>query len=213
MVGMAREEAVQDDRRLLLAREGRVARRRRGQQGEGVEDGRLVVLREAPRDVGHRRVERLRTGAGVRARVVGADGRDVRTLAVGGGAEGGRSLRRRLARGQVRRRRRSPDRVVIRHGDPPLGHAALRVLARHVLEPATRFLVAERVQERGGAGEGSGRFRPAGDLEIDGAELLAPGMGVGVLLSARVLRAHGRGRDQDGGKGDTRERRDHPDLR
>jgi hypothetical protein len=212
MIGVPGQEPVEDARRLLLARERRVTRRRRGQQGQGVEDRRLVVRRETPGHVRHGHLERLRAGARVGRGVVGADGGDVRALAVGGGAEGRRPLRGRFARGQVRGRGRRPDRVVIRHGDPPLRHAAFRVLRGHALERAARFLVAERMQERGGAGESSGGGRRARHREIDGAELLTRGVCVGVLLSARVIRTCGDGRGQDDGEdgGKAWGQRDHP---
>ena len=128
MVGVPGQEAVEHPRRLLLARERGVTRRRRGQEGEGVEDRRLVVRGETAGHVRHGDLERLRAGAGVRRGV------EIRRR--------GRCTR---ARGRWRRRGpppRLPPPAAAggppaaagsrsggnSHGDPPLRHAAARIL-------------------------------------------------------------------------------------
>ena len=51
MLRLERQEAVQDRGRLLLVREARVARRRRAEQRQGVEDPGFVVVRQLLREL------------------------------------------------------------------------------------------------------------------------------------------------------------------
>ena len=140
---------------------------------------------------------------------------DVSALALGPGRNGRGHGCRVGACGELIGRRRRPDRVVVGHGDPPLRHRAPWILPGHVLERAARFLVAERVQERGGAREGGRGFLRAGHREVHGAELLPRGVRVGMILSARVTRRRGQGCGQDDGEygGHTSGHRVHFDLR
>ena len=202
MLRLEGQEGVQDRGRLLLVREARVARRRRAEQRQGVEDLRFMVVGQLLRELPDGIAVGLRAGLVIEpigVAIEGADRGDVSALPLGlcielrGLSRGGRSRR------QLLRIRRGPDRVVPGHRDSPVGHRARGILRRDGLERPPRFLVAEGVQESDGARE-LGVDPPAGGRKVDASQGLH--FAVGVLV---FLRQAGRREQQAGGESDRKE--------
>ncbi len=209
MIGRAGQHGVEDVRRLLLHGVRLVGGGRRSEQGQAVEDRRLLVRRVARVDLLHRAreggrscaviqvvgpgVERLHRGHVVPlARRGRAGGRGLL-----GFVEPARQLRRAGGGGRVGRR---PDGMEQGHGDAPVRHRAGGIRGQHVLERALRLLVGERVQESDRALELRPRRRRAGDGEVHRPQLLARRD----RMLVRFL-----GESGEGGDGEERRRRDH----
>ena len=176
MIGLDRQQAVENLRRFLLPGVGLVGRRVVGhaENREGVEDRGLVVVGVALAHARHR----LFVGHDARrmrhriALVVGGDASDVVALTGARRAQGRRLLRRRSSCSEFALRRRPPDGVEVRHRDAPLRQAAIWILRRNLLEHRRRLGVGEGMQKRQAALEGRLNLPVARGWKADLAELL-----------------------------------------
>ena len=176
MIGILREEPLEDLRRLELAGVGLVVLRRRGLQRQRVVRPRLEVVGVPLRHLLHRpcvRGEPCAQRGRVVVAVVRRDRLDPVALTLGLRAHRARFFESGPGRGGVLRRGRRGQRVAERgHGQPPVGHRAARIFMGDGVKDLARLDEPVRVQHGDAALELGRHRRAAGNRERDLAELL-----------------------------------------
>jgi hypothetical protein len=204
------QHAIENLRRLLLIGVRLVVRRGHAEERERVEDRRLAILRMIARHRLHRagiRAHARRMIELVEAVVEGVDGVDERLLAIRLRADLLRFLRRFESGLQLGRRRRSPDRMEVRHGHAPPGHAARFVRRGRAAERLLRLGVPERMNEREAAVDFLLRRRVARRVDVGFANVAEVVLVIGVVR-VRIVRE----RDQRNGENERCEQRAHDCL-
>ncbi len=175
MLGLERQDAVEHLGRLLLFGVGLVGRRVVGhaEQRQRAEDGDLVIVGVTAGEAGHGGLERgdaLGMQPRRRLDVEGADGADpIRFLGHARRHRGG-LLRCGAAARDLLLGGRTPDHVVVRHGDAPLGHRALGIGRGNLVEGRLGPRVAEGMHEGDGAVEVGLLLGRAGNREVHFAQ-------------------------------------------
>ena len=190
LIGVLREQLVQDRNRLLPIVERRVVGRLAGEQRQRVERGGLGVVRVVAIDLLHAVGVGLRAGhviASLGIAEKGGGSREISLLTARGVRAGLSLLDLRPAAIEIGLAHLLPELVVEAHRGAPVRHRATRRCLRDGDELLFGFLVPERVEQRDAALEvllHGGRTRRR---EPDRAELLL------VVVVLRLLRHRGPG--------------------